>query len=91
MVDQAKHNQVATKNAALFSLNNQSGKQYLTTAQNNVETTAKEKSEAPGEKPKSILPGFMDPSKLTWFQAVAVTAAALVLFYLALKNKWIRV
>jgi hypothetical protein len=87
----AVNGQVAVKNAALGELNSQSGKEYLTTGQSGVEQTASENSTIPGEDPKWIGSTYLDFRTISWWQSVALTAVAIGLFYLAIKNKWIRV
>jgi hypothetical protein len=83
--NQAINGQVAEKNSALNTLNANSGKEYLTGSPAELEQTAKEKSTLPGENPKVIGDGF------TWWKFGLILLGAFGIFYIALKNKWIRI
>jgi hypothetical protein len=89
--NQAINGQVAEKNSALNTLNANSGKEYLTGSPAELEQTAKEKSTLPGENPKVIGDGFIDLKTLTWWKFGLILLGAFGIFYIALKNKWIRI
>ena len=90
-VDTAIFQQVTEKNAALESVNQLGGTHYTTAGKQTTEETGQEKATVPGESGSQVAGQMADKKGLSLIQVLLIAGGAIALFYLALKNKWIKV